>query len=78
MNLREEIARTAWELYEKSGRVDGRDKENWLEAERIVKARMEEETSFPDTKNPANEPAEKKTIRTKNEKPVLAGKRKRL
>lgn len=35
----EEIARVAHELYEKSGRVPGREIENWLEAERIVKAR---------------------------------------
>lgn len=39
MGLHEEIAKTAFELYEKSGRMDGRDMENWLEAEKIVKAR---------------------------------------
>lgn len=39
MNLHEEIAMMARELYEKSGRVEGRDRENWLEAERIVLAR---------------------------------------
>ncbi|HEX8949379.1 MAG TPA: DUF2934 domain-containing protein [Dissulfurispiraceae bacterium] len=39
MELHEEVARVARELYEKSGRVHGRDLENWLEAERIVKAR---------------------------------------
>ncbi|MFZ5997503.1 MAG: DUF2934 domain-containing protein [Nitrospirota bacterium] len=35
----EEIARLAYELYEKSGRVPGRDLENWFEAERILRQR---------------------------------------
>lgn len=39
MNLHDEIAKVAYELYEKSGRIDGRDKANWLEAEQIVKSR---------------------------------------
>jgi len=39
MNLHEEITRTAYELYEKSGRIGGRDFENWLDAERIVLTR---------------------------------------
>jgi hypothetical protein len=38
-NLYDEIAMVARDLYEKSGRVGGRDLENWLEAENIVKAR---------------------------------------
>jgi len=37
--LYDEIVKLASELYEKSGRVEGRDLDNWLEAERIVKAR---------------------------------------
>lgn len=36
MNLHEEIARLAYELYEKSGCIGGRDSENWLNAESIV------------------------------------------
>lgn len=47
MNLYEEIAKMAHELYEKSGRVEGRDQENWLEAERIVKARQSEKSKGP-------------------------------
>lgn len=39
MNLREEIARIAYLLYEKSGYIDGRDVENWIDAERIVLTR---------------------------------------
>ena len=40
MNLHEEIAKTAHELYEKSGWIPGRDLENWIEAEKIVKSRL--------------------------------------
>lgn len=39
MDIRKEIEKLAYELYEKSGRIHGRDLENWLEAEVIVKAR---------------------------------------
>ncbi len=35
--LDEVIRKKAQELYEKSGRTPGRDLENWVEAERIVK-----------------------------------------
>jgi len=38
-NLYDEIVSVARELYERSGRLEGRDLENWIEAERIVKAR---------------------------------------
>ena len=40
MDLHDEIARTAHELYEKSGWIPGRDLENWIEAEKIVKSRL--------------------------------------
>lgn len=39
MNQYEEIAKVAHELYEQSGRIPGRDLDNWLEAESIVAAR---------------------------------------
>ncbi len=35
-DLNEEIARVAYTLWEKSGKVPGKDLENWLEAEKIV------------------------------------------
>ncbi len=38
MSLHDDIAKVAYELYEKSSRI-GRDVENWLEAEKIVMAR---------------------------------------
>jgi len=36
-NLHARIAQKAYELYEQRGRVEGRDLEHWLEAERLVK-----------------------------------------
>ncbi len=38
-DLHEEIGKVAYELFERGGRRHGLDKEHWLEAERIVKAR---------------------------------------
>ena len=35
----QEVARVAYELYEQSGRQDGRDWEHWFAAERLVKTR---------------------------------------
>ena len=37
--MHEEITKVAYELFERDGRRHGLDKEHWLEAERIVKAR---------------------------------------
>jgi len=37
-NLHSEILRVAHDIYERSGRIEGYDLDNWLEAERIVKA----------------------------------------
>ena len=35
--IQEEIAKKAYELYEESGRQDGRDVDHWLEAEKLLK-----------------------------------------
>jgi Protein of unknown function (DUF2934) len=43
-NIYDQIAKVAYNLYEKSGMVHGRDVQNWLEAERIVLARHEKGT----------------------------------
>ncbi|MDP2754223.1 MAG: DUF2934 domain-containing protein [Nitrospirota bacterium] len=43
MKWYDEIARIARELYEKSGGIEGRDLDNWLEAERIVMERYKEQ-----------------------------------
>jgi len=37
INLHEEIVTVARDLYERNGRTKGRDLDNWLEAERIVR-----------------------------------------
>lgn len=39
MRLHDEIAKVAYDLYEKGGRLDGKDTDNWLEAEKIMLAR---------------------------------------
>jgi hypothetical protein len=36
--VREMIGKRAYELYEKRGREDGHDLDDWLEAEKIVKS----------------------------------------
>lgn len=38
-SLQEEIEHVAYDLYERRGRIDGHDWEDWLEAEQIVKQR---------------------------------------
>lgn len=42
MKAHEEIKKLAHELFEKSGRVHGRELDHWLEAERIIRARQME------------------------------------
>lgn len=44
MDLREEIARAAYYLYERSGWLHGRDTEHWFEAERLVMGRLEQKS----------------------------------
>lgn len=41
--IEEMIREVAYELYIKSGRVEGRDLDNWLEAEKIVLERLRQE-----------------------------------
>lgn len=67
-DLGHEIAKVAYELFEKSGRIHGRDLENWLEAERIVMAKYKEAgtSAFASSSSPSTESAvvkEKKTAK---------------
>lgn len=39
MSLDEEITKVAYELFERDGGVHGKDREHWLEAEKIVRMR---------------------------------------
>jgi len=62
MDLYDEIAKVAYELYERDGRIHGRDLDHWLEAEIIVKSRdIEEQT-------PMILPGKKKTVKAKQKK----------
>ena len=40
-NLHQEIFRVAYDIYERSGQIKGRDLDHWLEAERIVRTLRE-------------------------------------
>jgi hypothetical protein len=46
MDLYKEISKVAYELYEKRGKAEGRDLDDWLEAERILRARYKEEENL--------------------------------
>ena len=61
MDLDDEIRKMAFELYEKSGKVAGRDLDNWLEAEKIIRARHGGETN-PETE--LSSPSKKKKVST--------------
>ncbi len=62
MDLQEEIRKMAYELYEKSGRMGGREVENWLAAEKIVMARHAR------SKQPGESQSEKKITKPKTKK----------
>ncbi len=73
MDLHEEISKAAQELYEKSGRIEGRDFENWHEAERIVMGRYKSNTEeeFADK-------ASKRTVRRRSKQENSKGSGTRL
>ena len=51
MSMHDEIAKVAYELYEKSGRVAGKETENWLGAEKTVLARNAERAKSNEAKS---------------------------
>lgn len=55
MDKREEIAKVAYELYIQGGRIDGKDVDNWFEAERIVTARCTQKEAAPAEKQAKQE-----------------------
>jgi hypothetical protein len=69
MDLHEEIRKVAYELYEKRGRIGGRQLEYWLEAERIVMARHAHEEKGGKVEKPTATHPVRKT-------PVKSGRRK--
>jgi hypothetical protein len=75
--LFEEIARMAFELYEKRGKADGFHLDDWLEAERIVLARHEKKKEKGEhgdvkpakRKTTARKPKEEKATSARKETP---------
>jgi hypothetical protein len=69
MDLYNEIAKVAYELYEKSGYIQGCDRAHWIEAEKIVMVRLaegekkKEEKKIKSEKKPATKT--KKTTKKK-------------
>jgi hypothetical protein len=78
MDLNEEIARMAYELYERDGRQDGKHEEHWLEAERIVRGTLAEQQVKTQAGKKETVIAEPKTMPTRQRKvagqPVAARK----
>ena len=69
MDMHEEIKKVAYELYEKSGRIGGRETENWLAAEKIVMARHAQNKIGTKAGAPAvSRPPKKTAIETKVQK----------
>jgi hypothetical protein len=61
MNLHEEIAAIAYELYESRGCVRGRDLDDWLDAERLVLGRH----SGQENEEPEEEETPEETVTVK-------------
>lgn len=70
MDLNEEIAKVAYELFERDGRRDGKDKEHWSEAEEIVRARHAADEKKAETRKvtPVSTPQKKTTEKTRSAK----------
>ncbi len=63
-----EIAKVAYELWEKGGCIPGRDVENWVEAERTVMARYAEKSKAKEKPKKAT-PYEKIPVELKKSQP---------
>ncbi|MCX8069131.1 MAG: DUF2934 domain-containing protein [Thermodesulfovibrionales bacterium] len=72
-NIEQEIKKVAEELYYKSGCIEGRDKENWFEAERIVMARLQAEA---EKKQQSEEQTTASETKTKTKKSAASSKSK--
>ena len=68
--FRNEIEKIAYELYEKSGKIDGHDFDHWLEAERIITVWQEQQKAAEEGKWRADDkpasPARVKKQKTRN------------
>jgi hypothetical protein len=66
-SIHDEIAKVAYELYEKEGSVDGKDLRNWFEAENIVMGKHEKHAREIEKRvEPINKPSKgyRRTDRT--------------
>ena len=76
MSLHEEIAKVAYELFERDGREHGKDSEHWLEAEKIVTmrhaARRPSQKDGPKTSTASNAVGAKKAPAAKKALPKVA------
>ena len=61
MKWYDEIAKLARELYEKSGSMEGRDLDNWLEAESIVMERYKKQEILEAEQSSSNKKKSKKS-----------------
>jgi hypothetical protein len=67
MDLNPEIEKLAYELYEKSGKIEGRDLDNWLEAERIAMERSaSQKKKSASLQKETKKPAKKTTLKKQN------------
>jgi hypothetical protein len=74
MDFYDEIARVAYALYERDGRIDGRDLDHWLEAEMIVLSRYEKQKpmALPEKKRLAKAKQKKTGDQKKSDKKAHA------
>ena len=72
-NLHDEIAKVAFDLYQKEGCPEGRELIHWLQAEKIVKEKYKKGPGGPsgsttDGERPIEEEGHEKQIRSKKKK----------
>ena len=65
MDKKQEIEKTAYELYEKCGCISGHEMDHWLEAERIVHSRNTAAASFKAKKGSSEDSKKAKTSSAK-------------
>ncbi len=76
MDLNDEIAKVAYELFERDGRRHGKDKEHWCEAEEIVRARHAAAEKKAEPPNAKPVPAPQKAVTAKPPQKAVTGKTK--
>jgi hypothetical protein len=77
MNVQEEIRRLAYDFYEKSGRMGGRELEHWLMAEQVVMSKLAAHEKAG-TARPASERKQKRISAAGAEKKPRATQKKKL